>query len=60
MNKYEILDRIGEGEYGVVLKGRNKETGELVAIKKFKEDDTDEENKRVILREVKILKTLNH
>jgi len=24
MNKYEILDRIGEGEYGVVLKGRNK------------------------------------
>lgn len=60
MNKYEILERIGEGEYGVVLKGRNKETGELVAIKKFKEDDTDEENKRVILREVKILKTLSH
>lgn len=42
MNKYEILERIGEGEYGVVLKGRNKESGELVAIKKFKEDDTDE------------------
>ena len=41
MNKYEILERIGEGEYGVVLKGRNKETGELVAIKKFKEDDSD-------------------
>jgi serine/threonine protein kinase len=60
MNKYEILDRIGEGEYGVVLKGRNKESGELVAIKKFKEDDSDEENKRVILREVKILKTLHH
>lgn len=60
MNKYEILDRIGEGQYGVVLKGKNKETNELVAIKKFKQDDTDEENKRVILREVKILKTLNH
>ena len=60
MNKYEILERIGEGEYGVVLKGRNKETGELVAIKKFKEDDSDEENKRLILREVKILKTLGH
>lgn len=60
MNKYEILERIGEGEYGVVLKGRNKDTGELVAIKKFKEDDSDEENKRLILREVKILKTLGH
>lgn len=41
MNKYEILDRIGEGEYGLVLKGRNKDTNELVAIKKFKEDDSD-------------------
>lgn len=42
MNKYEILDQIGEGEYGVVLKARNKESGDLVAIKKFKEDDTNE------------------
>jgi len=24
MNKYEILERIGEGEYGVVLKAKNK------------------------------------
>lgn len=60
MNKYEILDRIGEGQYGVVLKGLNKETGEMTAIKKFKDDDTDEQNKKVILREVKILKMLNH
>ena len=42
MNKYEILDQIGEGEYGVVLKAKNKETGEKVAIKKFKEDDSNE------------------
>ncbi len=42
MNKYEILDQIGEGEYGVVLKARNKENGDLVAIKKFKENDSNE------------------
>lgn len=24
MNKYEILETIGQGEYGVVLKARNK------------------------------------
>jgi hypothetical protein len=24
MNKYEILETIGEGEYGVVLKAKNK------------------------------------
>ena len=41
MNKYEILDQIGEGEYGVVLKAKNKENGEIVAIKKFKESDAN-------------------
>jgi serine/threonine protein kinase len=45
MNKYEVLSTIGEGEYGVVRKARNRENEELgthqtysVAIKKFKED----------------------
>ena len=28
MNKYEILGVVGEGAYGVVLKCKNKETGE--------------------------------
>lgn len=39
MNRYEVLSCVGEGAYGVVLKCRNKDTGELVAIKKFKESD---------------------
>ncbi len=30
MNKYEILGVVGEGAYGVVLKCRNKETGEEI------------------------------
>ena len=29
MNKYEILNICGEGAYGVVLKCRNKENGEI-------------------------------
>ena len=29
MNKYEILGISGEGAYGVVLKCRNKENGEI-------------------------------
>jgi serine/threonine protein kinase len=36
MNKYEVVGVVGEGAYGVVLKCRNKETGEIVAVKKFK------------------------
>jgi serine/threonine protein kinase len=42
MNKYEVISVVGEGAYGVVLKCRNKETGELVAIKKFKESDGEQ------------------
>ena len=41
MNNYEIENVIGEGAYGVVLKARRQETGEAVAIKKFKETDND-------------------
>lgn len=58
MNKYDILGVVGEGAYGVVLKCRNKENGELVAIKKFKDSDEDEVIKKTTLREVKILRML--
>jgi serine/threonine protein kinase len=37
MDRYEILSTIGEGTYGVVLKGLDKTSGELVAIKAFKQ-----------------------
>jgi len=60
MNKYEVLGVVGEGAYGVVLKCRNKETNEIVAIKKFKESDDDENVKKATLREVKILRMLRH
>lgn len=62
MNKYEILGVSGEGAYGVVLKCRNKETNELVAIKKFKDTDDPEDStfKKTTLREVKILKNAQH
>jgi len=60
MNKYDILGVVGEGAYGVVLKCRNKENGEIVAIKKFKESEEDDNVKKSILREVKILRSLKH
>ena len=65
MNKYEVLGVIGKGithtgAYGIVLKCRNKETTETVAIKKFKEDETEESVHKITIREVKILRMLKH
>merc|ERR1719420_1213886 len=44
---------------GVVLKCRNKENGEVVAIKKFKESEEDEAVRKTTLREVKILRLIS-
>ncbi|KAF2976081.1 hypothetical protein EK904_005967 [Melospiza melodia maxima] len=41
MERYEKLGKVGEGSYGVVFKCRNKDTGQIVAIKKFLESEED-------------------
>ncbi|KAL9972041.1 hypothetical protein ACROYT_G018280 [Oculina patagonica] len=58
MNKYEVLGIVGEGAYGVVLRCRHKETNEIVAIKKFKDSEENEDVKRTTLRELKVLRML--
>ncbi|GMH45688.1 hypothetical protein BSKO_13651 [Bryopsis sp. KO-2023] len=60
MQKYEVVGVVGEGAYGVVLKCRNKESGEIVAVKKFKEKDEDEIVRKTTLREVRMLRTMRH
>lgn len=56
MDKFERLGKIGEGSYGVVFKCRNKETGQIVAIKKFVESEDDPLIKKIAMREVRMLK----
>ena len=60
MNKYEVLGVVGEGAYGVVLRCRHKDSGDIVAIKKFKEAEDDEALKKTTLREVRLLRLLRH
>eukprot|EP00930_Biecheleria_cincta_P006695 TRINITY_DN107759_c0_g1_i1.p1 TRINITY_DN107759_c0_g1~~TRINITY_DN107759_c0_g1_i1.p1 ORF type:complete len:433 (+),score=54.64 TRINITY_DN107759_c0_g1_i1:167-1465(+) len=59
MNRYVVTKTLGEGTYGSVLRGKNKDTGEVVAIKKMKQkiyswDDC------MKLREIESLRKLNH
>lgn len=58
-NQYEVIGIVGEGAYGIVYKCKNKETGEFVAIKKFKEIQ-DEIVKKTMARELRVLKMLKN
>ena len=61
MNNYEIQGFLGEGAYGIVLKAVSKKTKEIVAIKKFKDKDTENPViKKVIIRELRALRGLKH
>ncbi|XP_011895811.1 PREDICTED: cyclin-dependent kinase-like 2 isoform X2 [Cercocebus atys] len=59
MEKYENLGLVGEGSYGMVMKCRNKDTGRIVAIKKFLESDDDKMVKKIAMREIKLLKIIH-
>lgn len=41
MNKYKVIKKLGEGAYGIVVKGVNINTNQLVAIKKMKGEYAD-------------------
>ncbi|PAA77485.1 hypothetical protein BOX15_Mlig034112g4 [Macrostomum lignano] len=61
MEKYENLGTIGEGSYGVVMKCRRRDTGEVVAIKKFLDnEEEDKAVKKIAMREIRMLKKLKH
>ena len=57
---YEKISKLGEGTYGAVFKGRDKRTGQEVAIKCIKLEQEEEGIPPTSIREISILKELNH
>ena len=58
-HKYQIIETIGEGAYGIVYKCKNTETNEIVAIKKFI-DSYEKLPKKEINREIFLLQISKH
>uniref|UniRef100_A0A1A9WEX7 Protein kinase domain-containing protein n=1 Tax=Glossina brevipalpis TaxID=37001 RepID=A0A1A9WEX7_9MUSC len=60
MEDFQKIEKIGEGTYGVVYKGRNKNTGQIVAMKKIRLESDDEGIPSTAIREISLLKELKH
>lgn len=56
MEKYENIEIVGEGSYGLVMKCKHRETGQVVAIKKFLETEEDVQVRKMAFREIRTLK----
>lgn len=59
MERYKLIKEIGDGTFGIVWRAINKQSGEVVAIKKMKKKYYSWEE-CVNLREVKSLRKMNH
>lgn len=58
--RYQVLEKLGEGTYGVVFKALDKSSDKFVALKKIRCDNEDEGVPSTSLREVSLLKELDH
>ncbi|KAI2732191.1 hypothetical protein CBS147332_1330 [Penicillium roqueforti] len=59
INSFQQLEKLGEGTYATVYKGRNNQTNELVALKEI-HLDADEGTPSTAIREISLMKELHH
>ncbi|KAF7458974.1 putative cell-cycle-associated protein kinase CDK [Cryptosporidium felis] len=59
MEKYQKLEKVGEGTYGIVYKAKDNQ-GRIVALKRIRLEAEDEGIPSTAIREISLLKELHH
>eukprot|EP00512_Aurantiochytrium_limacinum_P001057 CAMPEP_0171490534 /NCGR_PEP_ID=MMETSP0958-20121227/3353_1 /TAXON_ID=87120 /ORGANISM="Aurantiochytrium limacinum, Strain ATCCMYA-1381" /LENGTH=384 /DNA_ID=CAMNT_0012023843 /DNA_START=749 /DNA_END=1900 /DNA_ORIENTATION=- len=60
MDRYQRVEKIGEGTYGIVYKARDRLNGSFYALKKITLEGQDEGVPSTAIREISLLKELSH
>lgn len=60
INRYQKLDKLGEGTYGIVYKVKDQITNEILALKKIRLENDDEGVPSTAIREISLLKECDH
>mmetsp|Transcript_20006 Transcript_20006/g.22878 ORF Transcript_20006/g.22878 Transcript_20006/m.22878 type:complete len:297 (-) Transcript_20006:95-985(-) len=60
MERYQKMEKIGEGTYGIVYKAKDRVTGEIIALKRIRLEAEDEGIPSTAIREISLLKELQH
>lgn len=60
MERYERMEKLGEGTYGVVYKGRDIRTKRFVALKNIRLDNGEDGMPGTSIREIALLRELRH
>jgi cyclin-dependent kinase 2 len=58
--QYQREEKVGEGTYGVVYKGRDKVTGKVLALKQIRLEQDEEGIPSTAIREISLLRDLRH
>ncbi|KAI5965303.1 srk1 [Candida pseudojiufengensis] len=60
LDNYKVMEQMGEGAFSVVYKAINLKTNKEVAIKILRKFQMDQQQKQAVLKEVTIMRQLNH
>lgn len=60
LERYQKMEKVGEGTYGEVYKSRDKKTGEIVALKKIRLENSTDGVPSTAIREITLLKEVQH